>query len=76
MVQPWPNGNRSWWTLASPHSVNRFIAHCDAASRAGVPVARGPCTSESHQTWSIACDFSVASARMRAMVARSRAAGA
>ena len=44
-LQPWPNAKRSWWTLARPHSVNRFIAHSLARWNFGVPVTRGPYTS-------------------------------
>ena len=40
--QPLPNGQRSWWALASPHSPNFFIAHSPACRIAGAPVRRGP----------------------------------
>src|SRR5262245_48083030 len=69
--QPWPNAKRSWWTLVSPHSVNRFMAHSLACCSCGVPVTRGPYTSLSQPTWSITCELASPSCLMRAMVARS-----
>ena len=59
--QPLPYANRSSET-SSPHARRRLAAHSLAASVAGVPVTRGPYTSLSQLTVSIACDRSSPSA--------------
>src|SRR5882672_872998 len=68
---PLPNGHDSLWTFDKPHSPSFLTAQSPACRNPGDPVTRGPYTSASQMTCSMACDRASPSSRIAEIIAAS-----